>query len=131
MVPVAWEAIPIRPPSSAVSASRSPCPSCPSTASAGISQSSKVIDTVLEERIPIFSSCRPTCIPGVPPSTRKAVMPFFPAATSLRAQTMTTPARSPLVIHCLVPFRTQASPRLSARVVIEFGSLPAWGSESA
>ena len=56
-------------------------------------------------------------------------MPRFPASTSVRAQTMTTPARSPLVIHCLDPFSTQPSPFRSARVLIELGSLPAWGSE--
>ena len=82
----------MRPPSSAASATRRPCPSSPSTADAGTSQSSKVSETVLDERMPIFSSWRPTARPGVPPSTRKAVMPRFPAPTSVRAQTMITPA---------------------------------------
>jgi hypothetical protein len=126
---VAWEAMPIRPPSRAASATRRPWPSSPSTAVAGTSQSSNVRETVLEERSPIFSSCRPTESPGLPPSTRKAVMPRLPAPMSVRAQTMITPARSPLVIHCFVPFSTQRSPRRSARVVMELGSLPAWGSE--
>jgi hypothetical protein len=84
---------------------------------------------VVEERSPIFSSWRPTESPGVPPSTRKAVMPRLPAPMSVRAQTMITPARSPLVIHCLEPFSTQRPPRRSARVLIELGSLPACGSE--
>ena len=58
-------------------------------------------------------------------------MPRGPSPGSVRAQATSTPARSPLVIHCLVPFRTHRSPRRSARVARAAASLPDWGSESA
>jgi hypothetical protein len=48
-----------------------------------------------------------------------------------RPQTTITPARSPEVIHCLLPFSTQPSPVRRARVSRAEASLPACGSESA
>ena len=44
--------------------------------------------------------------PGVPASTRKAVMPLARLAGSTVAKTQITPAWSPLVHHCLEPLST-------------------------
>ena len=130
MVPVAWAAMPMRPPSSAESAMASPWPMLPSRASSGSSTPSKASETVDEQRSPIFSSWRPTLKPCIPGCSRKAVMARpSPSAGSVRAQTTTTPATSPLVIHCLAPSSTQRSPRRTARVESAEGSLPAPGSE--
>ncbi len=89
---------------------------------------------MLEPRIPILSSARPTLRPGVPPSTRKQERPRVPGSFSrspVRAQSTKTPAWAPLVIHCFWPSITQLLPSFVAVVRIEPGSLPASGSESA
>ncbi len=63
--------------------------------------------------------------PGVPFSTRNPRMP-----SPVLAHTNATSATVPFVIHILAPFRIQPSPRRSARVFMEPGSLPASGSVS-
>ena len=61
--------------------------------------------------------------PGVPFSTRKPRTP-----SSVRAHTTATSEIEPLVIHILLPLRTQSSPSRTARVRIEPGSEPESGS---
>ncbi len=61
--------------------------------------------------------------PGVPAGTRKPRMP-----SSVRAHTVATSARLPLVIHILVPFSTQSLPSRRAKVRIPAGLLPKSGS---
>ena len=63
--------------------------------------------------------------PGMPRSTRKPRIP-----SSVWAQTTARSAIEPLVIHILVPERTQSPPERRARVRIAAGSLPASGSVS-
>src|SRR6266481_6103777 len=117
-MPIAWQAIPTRPESSALSAIGKPRPSGPSMALSGTRRSSKARETVLEARRPILSSCLPTWRPLLPPSTRKALIPLVPGSP-VRAQTMITPARSPEVIHCLLPLITYSAP--SRRAVVRSG----------
>ena len=64
-MPVACDAMPILPLSSAPSATLSPRPGFPSTLRAGTSQSSRIISTVFEERRPIFFSSLPARKPLV------------------------------------------------------------------
>src|ERR1700690_3849310 len=63
--------------------------------------------------------------PRVPRSTRNPLTP-----ESVAAQTTAMSAMEPLVIHILVPLRTQSSPSRRAEVRIEDGSDPASGSVS-
>ena len=105
-----------------------PRPSGPSIALAGTRRSSNESETVLDARSPILSSCRPTWSPLVPPSTRKQLIPLLPS-TPVRAQTMITPARSPEVIHCLLPLITYSLPSRRAVVRSAAASEPACGSE--
>ena len=127
-IPIAWQAIPTRPESSPLSAIEKPRPSCPNMELSGTRRSSKARDTVLEARRPILSSCLPTWRPLLPPSTRKALIPLVPGSP-VRAQTMITPARSPEVIHCLLPSITYPAPSRRAVVRSAPASEPAWGSE--
>src|SRR5260221_201435 len=90
--PTACAAIPIRPPSSALSAIFSPCPSSPSRFSTGTTQSFSKISTEGDERCPILSSWRPTRNPANPGSTKNAEIPLPPAAGSVFANTISTPA---------------------------------------
>ena len=112
---------------------RKPSPTLPSSAVAGTRTSSSVSGTVLEARRPILSSWRPACRPFAPPSTRNAEIPFagFAADCSVRAQTMSTPARSPEVIHCLEPLRTNPDPSRRAVVRRAPASDPLCASERA
>src|SRR5713101_6034452 len=93
--PTACAAIPIRPPSSALSAIFSPCPSSPSRFSTGTTQSFSKISTDGDERCPILSSWRPTRNPANPGSTKNAEIPLPPAAGSVFANTISTPVRHP------------------------------------
>src|SRR6516225_8534318 len=95
--------MPIRPPSSALKAIFNPCPSSPTRADTGTTQSLNVNSTDGDDLCPILSSCRPTLNPGNPGSTRNALIPFPPAAGSVFAKTKNTPAADPLVTHVLVP----------------------------
>ena len=58
----------------------------------------------------------------------KALMPFLPAPLSVTAMTMATCAFLPLVMNCLTPLSTYASPWRVAVVRREEASLPACGS---
>jgi len=89
---------------------------------------SKAICAVSDARCPSFSSMRATTNPGVFVSTTNAEIPLLPAALSVRANTIATSAFAPLVMNCLTPFRTYASPRRSARVAIAAASDPVCGS---
>ena len=83
-----------------------PSPSAPSRCAAGIAQSVKCSATVGEARMPSLRSFLPTSKPGVPFSTRNAVIPFARLAGSTVANTVMTSAWSPLVHHCLEPLST-------------------------
>ena len=86
---------------------RSPCPELAEPRRVGHpARRRRRATTVCEARSPIFSSRRPTVRPGVPASTRKAVMPCG-ARRPVRAQTTITPATSPLVIQAFSPVSTQ------------------------
>ena len=63
--------------------------------------------------------------PGVPRGTRNPRTP-----SPVRAQTVATSARLPLVIHILAPFRIQSPPSRTAWVRMLPGSDPASGSVS-
>ena len=66
-----------------------PCPSCPSSASAGTWQLVKYRGGVLDPRIPSLCSASPTENPGVSRSTMKALIPRVPCASgSVLAKTM-------------------------------------------
>src|SRR6266446_7808409 len=110
--PTACAAIPMRPPSSALSAIFNPCPSSPRRFSTGTMQSFSKISTDGDERWPILSSCRPTRKPEKLGSTRKALMPLPPAPGSVFAKTISTPAALPFVTQVLVPFSKYISPDL-------------------
>ena len=86
ITPSACEATPMRPASSALSATLNPSPSAPSRFLAGIRISSSERPIVSEPRSPILSSAFPRRRPGVPFSTMKAEMPRLPAARSVRAK---------------------------------------------
>jgi hypothetical protein len=58
-------------------------------------------------------------------------MPRLPLAASVVANTIMTSATGALVMKFLVPFSTQRSPSLTARVRCAFASDPASGSDSA
>src|SRR5688500_18632001 len=102
----------------------------PSTLASGISQSSNTSSQVLEPRMPSLSSFCAVEKPFMPFSTMKAVMHLEPASLpAVRMYTSSTSASGPLVIHILLPLATHASPRSSARQLIEpTTSEPAPGS---
>ena len=83
-----------------------PSRSAPRRFAAGMRQSSKNSSAVEEPRIPSLPSAFPDAKPGVPRSTRKAVMPSRPASRSTVANTTTTSARSPVVMNDLAPSST-------------------------
>src|SRR4030067_802115 len=105
-------------------------PSAPSRFRVGTRQSSKERETVQDPFKPILCSGFPTEYPGIPGSTRKALIRFF-GSFSVTAMTMVTPAREPVVMNPLLPFRTYASPSRRATVEIPKASDPAEGSVSA
>ena len=109
-----------------------PAPTSPSTAPSGTKQSSNVRSASLIASEPIVVSTRVTLNPGVPRSTRNAVMPPRARfAGSVTAITSTTSARCAPLMYCLRPLRIQPpSPRV-ARVRIAAASEPASGSVSA
>ncbi len=130
--PRAWEAIPIRPPSSVCIAMPKPLPCCPRIFSFGILQSVKISSYVEEPRIPIFFSFVPNVKPGVPFSTIKAVisldiLPRF-SIIPVTAKITYTSASLPFVIKILEPFRTHSSPSSTAFVCCPCASVPAPGS---
>src|SRR5215472_78913 len=102
--PTACAAMPIRPPSSALKAIFNPCPSLPTRADTGTTQSFNVISTDGDDLCPILSSCRPTLHPGNPGSTKNALIPLPLAAGSVLANTRYTPAADPFVTQVFVPF---------------------------
>jgi len=69
-MPTAWVAMPMRPPSMAVSAMRKPWPSSPMRLATGTRHSSNTSSAVSEARMPSLSSVFDTLKPGVPFSTR-------------------------------------------------------------
>src|SRR3972149_5105804 len=86
----------------------------PMMLSSGTSQSRNTSSQVLEPRMPNLSSFCAVEKPGKPFSMRKAVMPRDPAAPSVLAYTTSTSASGPLVIHILLPLRTNFPPLCSA-----------------
>jgi hypothetical protein len=106
-----------------------PCPTGPRTALSGTEQFSKPSSASLIASEPIVPSTRVTLNPGVPRSTRKAVMPPRARfAASFTAITSTTSARCAPLMKCLRPFSTHPSAVFSARVRIACESDPASGS---
>ena len=79
-------------------------------------------------RIPSLGISRTTRKPGVSRSMRNAVIPSTPLDGSVVAKQRKRSAIGPPVIQTLRPFRTQRSPRRSARVVMLKMSEPASGS---
>ncbi len=75
-MPIACDAMPIRPPSSAIIASAKPLPTWPSTASSPTATRSNTSCAVDEPCRPSLSSSRATLIPGAWPGTTNAVMPL-------------------------------------------------------
>mmetsp|Transcript_70707 Transcript_70707/g.229749 ORF Transcript_70707/g.229749 Transcript_70707/m.229749 type:complete len:329 (-) Transcript_70707:7-993(-) len=105
-----------------------PEPTVPSKLAAGIRQSSN--ETSKVNCPPSILMALETVMPGVPVSTKKAVMPpELPSPGSACAITMMWSMVSPRVIQILVPFRSQLSPCLTAFIAIILGSAPAPGSE--
>ena len=90
-----------------------------SVGSAGTAQSRKINSDVTEARSENFPSTSRVENPSVAASTRNPRIP-----SGVRAHTIATSAMEPFVIQALVPFRTHASPRRSARVSIPVGSEP-------
>ena len=105
-MPTACAAMPMRPASSVPSAILNPCPTSPSRWAAGTRQRSKRSSAVSEARMPSLSSVLTTVKPGVPFSTRKALMPRCPAARSVCAKTRAAPASRPLVTKIFRPSST-------------------------
>src|SRR4030067_229352 len=83
-------------------------PSAPSRFRFGTRQASKERETVSDPFKPILCSGFPTEYPGIPGSTRKALIRFF-GSFSVTAMTMVTPAREPLVMKPLLPCRPSAT----------------------
>ena len=79
-------------------------------------------------RIPSLVISRMTRNPGVSRSMRNAEIPRMPLDGSVLAKQRNNSAFGPAVIQVFRPFRTQPSPRRSARVVIAKMSEPASGS---
>jgi hypothetical protein len=123
--------MPMRPPSSAIIATRKPLPSSPSSASSPSSTSLKSSGVVVLPCCPILCSGLPRTSPGASPGTRNAEMPPVPALSLLRAHTTNSPASVPLVIHSFCPLSTHPRSVRRARARMPPGSLPAPASDSA
>ena len=123
--------MPIRPPSSAIIATRKPRPSSPSSASSPSSMSLNSSGVVVLPCCPSLCSGLPRTSPGASPFTKKAVMPDEPGASEVFAHTTNRPACVPLVIHSFWPVSTQPRSVFWARVRMPAGSLPAPASDSA
>ena len=93
-----------------------------STASAGSRTSSRTSSPVTEARSDSFWWISRAVNPGVPVGTTKPRMP-----SSVCAHTTATSATVPLVIHILVPLRTQSSPSRLAAVRMP----PGWSRSRA
>lgn len=102
-MPMAWDAMPMRPLSRALMATLNPSPGLPMRFSFATRQSSKMSSTVLEARSPILSSRDPTENPGVPRSMIKAERPLLPFSGPVRAMRLITSAYAPWVMNTLVP----------------------------
>ncbi len=105
-MPSAWAAMPIRPPSMATIATLKPSPSAPRRFATGTRQSSKTNSAVSEARMPSLSSVFPTWKPGVPFSTRKALMPRLFLVRSVWAKVSAACASRPLVTKTFRPAMT-------------------------
>ena len=106
-----------------------PCPGPPSRAEAGTKQSSTKTSAMGEVRRPSLSNGLPTSRPGVPASTRNALMPNGPMPSPSRAKTMSRSATGALVMKVLRPDRTYPPSTLRAIVVrMANASEPASGS---
>ena len=127
-MPMAWAAIPIRPPSSVPMAILNPSPSWPRRFAAGTSMFSKKMVQEGLAQIPSFSSAFWRMKPGVPVSTTKAVMPLVPFDRSVMVKSTIASATGPLVIQFLVPLMTYVSPLRVAVVRCSAASEPACGS---
>src|SRR5262252_6263508 len=84
-IPIAWPAIPIRPPSSVLIAILKPSPSFPRRFFAGTRQSSRKIVQEYAALMPIFLSGGARLKPGASVGMMKAEMPRCPAALSVIA----------------------------------------------
>ena len=120
-MPRAWEAMPIRPPSSVAMASWKPLPFTPSRRSFGMMQSSMMSSQVEEPRMPILSSGLPTLKPGSVRSTMKALISFclrprLSVTKPVTAMMMNTSAKPAFVMKILEPFSFQWSPSSTAKV---------------
>src|SRR5947207_1689090 len=69
-----------------------------------------------------------TCTPGRSRGTMKHETPLWPFDLSVCAKTTNQLATPPLVIHCLVPFKTYLSPFFTATDFMPRTSEPAPGS---
>jgi hypothetical protein len=105
-MPTACAATPIRPPSKVCLATRNPCPSSQSRFSTGTMQFSRESSVVSDPRIPIFSMVFPMPSPGLPRSTRNAVMPRCFDSWLVRARSTKRSACLPFVTKVLVPLST-------------------------
>ena len=108
-----------------------PSPSSPSMFSAGTVQLLKIRSVVSEARSPILSSSLPTVNPGVPFSTKNALIPWWRFASSVMAVTITRPAFRPDVVKRFVPLIIYSFSFRTAVVDCLTGSDPAWGSVMA
>src|SRR4029450_6098120 len=91
---------------------KAPPPSLPSRFSTGTSQFSKNTSAIGDVRRPIFSSLRPTFIPGEFSSPRKALIPSGPRVLSTVANTTSRSATGPFVTKILLPLRMYLEPFL-------------------
>ena len=103
-IPTHAAAIEIRPSPRADSAILYPSPSAPSRLATGTSAPSKISSVAGQARMPILRSCAPNRNPGVPFSTRKAVIARAPAAGSSVAKTRYRSASGAFEIQIFVPF---------------------------
>src|SRR3989338_428129 len=123
-----------RPLSSPPIATLNPCPTSPSTAFLGSSQSSRKISAVFEERRQSLFSISLVEYPFFPlHSIIKAVSPscFSLVSASVRAIRMAMSATPAFEIQVFVPFRAHLSPREIALVLWLAASEPATGSVRA
>ncbi len=108
-----------------------PAASSPSRFAAGTRQPSKTSSPVVEPAIPNFSSSRATSNPGVPASTRNALIPAWPASGSVFAKTVYSPATPAFVMNRFEPSSTYSSPSSLAVVRIAAESEPEPASVNA
>src|SRR6266851_5188249 len=116
-MPTAWAPMPMRPPSMVVMAILNPSPSSPSRLDAGTRQPSNRNSAVSDARMPSFSSVLTTVKPGVPFSTRKALMPRGPFVRSVWAKTRAAYASRPLLTKIFRPSSRYAPPSRRASVL--------------